>query len=175
MKLLDHLTPAGRRGLFLGLLALTLAIYAIFYFLDQPLRTAAAPYGTVSYELAGSPAAAQAMIDSWDPRARLFAAFGLGFDFLFMPAYALTFALACWMAAGKHGGRFGKLGPWLAWGMLPAALCDALENLGLWIGLSAGPSAPWPQIAAGCATVKFALLGLALVYALAGWVWPKKN
>jgi hypothetical protein len=175
MKFLNSLSPSARRGRFIGLLFLTIAIFLCFRFLDAPLRTAAAPSGIVSFELAGTVANAQAMIDSWDARAQLFAAFGLGLDYLFMPAYGLTFALACLLVARKHPGTLSRAGRILAWGLLPAVVCDAIENLGLWLSLSGGVRAPWPQISAVCATIKFALLGLALVYALVGWLWRGKK
>jgi hypothetical protein len=54
------------------------------------LRTAAAPNGIVSYELAGNIKPAAEILASWDARAQLFAAFGLVLDYLFMTAYALA-------------------------------------------------------------------------------------
>ena len=53
---------------------------------------------------------AQAMLDSWDARAQLFAAFGLGLDYLFMPAYGLTAALACLLVARRHTGTLRRVG-----------------------------------------------------------------
>jgi len=67
--------PVGRRRrAFVPLLALTLLLMATLGGIDQPIRTAAAPNGIVSFELAGDTATAQRMIDSWDARARQFAA-----------------------------------------------------------------------------------------------------
>lgn len=174
MNRTDRLSPFVRSRLFPGLLVLTLALFGVFRLLDAPLRTAAAPSGIVSFELAATVANVQAILDSWDARARLFAAFGLGLDYLFMPAYGLTFALACLLVARRHPGPLGRVGATLAWSMLPAVLCDAVENLGLWFSLTRGPADPWPLISAGCAYVKFALLGLALVYVLVGLIWRGK-
>jgi hypothetical protein len=170
---LDFISPANRKPAFLPLLALTLILFAVFRVLDAPLRTAAAPNGIVSYELAQTPDAAQAMINSWDARAQLFAAFGLGIDYLFMPAYALTLSLGILLAAGRHPGVFARLGTWLGWGALAAALFDAVENFSLWQILTGNIQPNWPGLAATCATVKFALLLLGLAYALPGWLWPK--
>lgn len=158
--------------LFWPALILALVIFAVFSVLDAPLRNAAAPNGIISFELAGSVARAQAMIDSWDARARLYAAFGLGLDYLFMVSYALAIGLGCLRAAGVLGRRWPRLaglGRLLAWGLSLAALLDAIENFALTTMLLAGAaSAPWPALAAGCAAVKFALVGLGLLYALAG-------
>jgi hypothetical protein len=41
------------------------------------------------------------MVASWDQSAQLHAAFSLGLDYLYLPLYAVTIALACvWAAAG---------------------------------------------------------------------------
>ncbi len=50
-----------------------------------------------------------------------------------------------------------------------AALLDAVENFALTRMLVDGVAqAPWPALAAGCAAVKFVLVGLGLTFALAG-------
>ena len=58
--------------------------------LDQALRTSAAPHGIVSFELAGSLAAAQRILASWPVAARIQAGISLGLDFSFLAAYAFT-------------------------------------------------------------------------------------
>ena len=166
-------SPEKRKPLFLAFLALTLLIFAIFRVLDAPLRTPAAPNGIVSYELAGNIKPAAEILGSWDARSQLFAAFGLGLDYLFMPAYALTLSLGILLAAGRHAGAFAKIGAWLGWGALAAALFDAVENFSLWQFMLGDFQALWPRLAAICATVKFTLLVLGLISALAGWLWPK--
>lgn len=167
--------------LFWPALILALAIMVVFGIIDAPLHTPAAAKeiapgiatsGIVAYELAGSVTAAQAMIDSWDARARLYAAFGLGLDYLYMPSYALAIALGCLWARRRlaaHRPRLAALGLALAWGLGAAALLDATENFALLKMLLAGAAAaPWPALAAACATVKFLLVVAGLLYALAG-------
>jgi len=61
-----------------------------------------------------------------------------------------------------------SLGVVLAWGQWLAAILDAVENLGLTLILFASVVSPWPEIARWCATLKFALILLGLVYALYG-------
>ncbi len=178
-------TPASPvQRLFWPALILTLAILAVFSVIDAPLRTPAATKGSASgiiaYELAGSVTAAQAMIDSWDARARLYAAFGLGLDYLYMPSYALAIALGCMWARRRLAARWpwlGGVGLALAWGLGAAALLDAIENFALLKMLLAGvASAPWPALAAVCATIKFVLVVAGLLYAVAGaaaWIVSK--
>lgn len=172
---LDFVPNERRASLFVSLLFLTLSLFAVFRILDAPLRNAAAPNGIVSYELAGEIKPAVEILASWDARAQLFAAFGLGLDYLFMPAYALTLALGILLAAERHPGWFARLGAWLGWGALAAALFDAVENFSLWQFLLGDFQALWPRLAALCATAKFSLLLLGLVYALLGWAWRKTS
>lgn len=69
-------------------LVLTIGCAVTLRMIDEPLCTAEAPWGIVSLELAWSSAGAGRILDSWDDNARLHAAFSLGFDYLFLCAYA---------------------------------------------------------------------------------------
>lgn len=170
---LDFIPDKTRKPLFISLLVWTLILFAIFRPLSAPLTTSAAPSGIVSFELAHTPENAARMLDSWDERAQLFAAFGLGFDYLFMPSYAIAIALGILLAAGRHPGAFAKLGACLGWGMFAAAIFDALENIGLWYVLLGAANSAWPLLVYWCALFKFGLILLGIAYALAGWVWPR--
>jgi len=172
---LEFIPQPLRKPFFFFFLALTLAIFGLFRLLDTPLQTSAAPGGIVSYELARSLDNSQAMLNSWDANARLFAAFGLGFDFLFMPVYALALSLGLLLAGSDKPKGFHALTVWLGWGALFAALFDAVENYALWQILSGDLSAALPQVAALCATLKFALLVSGLVVGLLGLVIRKQN
>lgn len=171
---LEPLT-ARQRAVGLGvLLALTVLLMAVFGITGAPLTTAAAPWGIVSFEVAGNPQRAAEMVASWDQAAQRAASFGLGIDYLFMPVYATALALGCLQAAAAlRSARWPLAGAgaplaWLAW---IAALFDAVENLALWIEMS-GPLSPWPEIAWMCASLKFAALFAGLVYSFYGLaVW----
>jgi hypothetical protein len=163
-----------RRGLLWpALLALTIVLAVVLQAVDVKLKTSAAPQGIVSYELAGTTAAAQSILDSWDAGAKVHAGFSLGLDYLYMPAYALTIALACVWAARVLGSKkhwLGSLGRALAFGLGLAALLDASENYALTTMLFSAAADPWPAVARWCATGKFALIIAGLVYTLAGFV-----
>lgn len=172
---LEFIPNTVQKKIFFALLALTLGLFGVFRGLDAPLRTDAAPNGIVSFELAGTTAQVESILQSWDARAQLFAAFGLGLDYLFMPAYALALSSAVLMALRKQGAWFAKLGIYIGWGALLAALFDAVENLVLWRLLS-GTATPFcPRVAAVSATIKFFLILLGLGYALIGWFLPKRH
>lgn len=170
---LEFLPQNIRKPVFLVFLFLTILIFVIFRFLDAPLRTSAAPSGIVSYELAGSVSASQEILDSWGSSARLFAAFGLGFDYLFMPVYALALSLGLLLAGRGKQSWYHTCTAWMGWGALAAVVFDALENYALWKMLSDGVSAPFPEVAMVCASIKFALLVSGLVTALAGGFFRK--
>ncbi len=170
---LSFIPTALRKPLFYSFFALTILIFGVFRLLDQPLRTDAAPSGIVSFELAGQIEPAQDMINSWDANARLFAAFGLGLDYLFMPAYAIALSLGLLLAINNRKNRYGAFAAWMGWGVLAAALFDAVENYALWRELIGPVVDPFPQIAAFCAAVKFILLIVGLVTALSAKLFAK--
>ena len=153
--------------------------------IGAPLKTDVAPAGIVSFELAGTTDKAFQILVSWEPVrdsngsaiqvTKLYAAFGLGIDYLFMPIYAIALALATLLAAGKYTGWIKSLGALAGWGALSAAVFDAVENFALWKILLGEFNSPYPKVAFYCASIKFTLLILGLLYAIVGWLWPKRN
>ncbi|MFA5079821.1 MAG: hypothetical protein WC541_10105 [Dehalococcoidia bacterium] len=154
--------PGGKRlTVFLWLLAATIGISIVFRFIGPFKPT------IVDYELAGSVAKSSLIIGAWDTLARLQACFNLGFDYLYMPVYSTTIALACVMGADVIARTGWKnLGLLLAWGLWLAAVLDAIENYALITMMYGSPADPYPQIAAYCASIKFGLIILGLLYAL---------
>ncbi len=145
--------------------------FVLFVILTGVFRWLDVPHGIVAFELAGSVPAAQVIVGSWDRTAQLLAAFGLGIDYLYMVAYSTVIGYACiWAASLLASQRWPalSLGVPLAWGLWLAALCDATENVALWAELLNGVSEPFPQIAAFCATSKFLLIILGLLYVAYG-------
>ncbi len=172
---LDFIPSANRKLIFFAFLVWALIMAAIMQVIGAPLKTSAAPTGIVSFELAGTSAKATDILASWDQVKTLYAAFGLGLDYLFMPSYALALALAVLLALGRHKGWLASLGVWVGWGSLATALFDAAENFALWKILLGDYADPWPGLAAVCATIKFALILLGLGYAILGGILPKSE
>ena len=170
---LEFVSNPFRKRLFFTFLFLTLLLFAVFRVLDEPLRTSAAPNGIVSFELAGTPAQAQAMLASWSQEGKLFAAFGLGIDYLFMPLYAVALAFGTLLAAGRHAGWLKSLGAVAGYGAFAAPLFDAVENFALFQVLLGAAQPSHPAVAAVCASIKFALLIFGLVYALIAGLLPR--
>ena len=135
--------------------------------LDVPLRTAVAPRGIVSFELAKDAAASRQILASWNARAKMHAALSLGLDYLFLIVYAVFLSLAC-VQIGKalqhRSPLLAYLGGILAWAQLLAAILDAVENLAL-ISLLLGSERLWlPAVARGCAFIKFTIVGAGFIY-----------
>jgi len=160
------LIPADRRArVFWPLLAATLLITLAFRFIGPASPT------IVDYELAGSVDRAASIIGAWREVDRVRAGFSLGFDYLYMPLYSTTIALAClWAAKVSRSGAWNSIGLALAWGLWLAAVFDAVENLALIVMLFGTPAEPYPAAAAACATLKFGLILSGLLYAAGGAV-----
>ena len=140
-----------------------------FSFLDEKYRNEFAPLGIVSYEFAGTAESGKAMVNSWDDTQRLYVSFVLGYDFLFMIVYSCAICTSCILAASDENAsdwmRFW--GVKLAYWQFVAAFFDAIENINLFIGLlypeDSGIAFP---MAAVCASIKFGIVILGILYVL---------
>lgn len=160
------------KPLFWGLLILTLLLMVLMNLVGAPLVTAAAPYGIISYELAGNPENSLKILASWGEVARQKAAFSLGLDYLFMVVYSTTIGLGCILAGRaltERGVSLAKVGLPMAWGQWAAAGFDALENLGLALILFRWDAQLWAPLSRWCAILKFSLIFLGITYSLLGW------
>jgi len=169
----QRIPVAGFRPVFVPFLVSTLVLMWLMARVGAPLETSAAPYGIISFELAGTPASAEKILASWDENARLHAAFSLGLDYLYMVVYSSTIALGCIWAAWVLRSRswpLAGLGAVLAWGQWLAAILDGIENAGLTIILFSGSSEVWALLARWCALAKFALIFAGLTWVFFGLV-----
>ncbi len=199
---LESVPTAYRRRSFITCLGLTIILFGVLRVLDKPLQNPMSPDGIVSFEFARTPENAQTMIGVWtgrlvvttyrdgenanaliqpagdslvyNPIPMLHAAFGLGLDYLFMPAYALTLAFATLLTMQKHTGWVKSLGSVAGYGAFAAALFDAVENYALWQVLSGVYNSGYPAIAAYSASIKFGLLIFGILVCVLGRLWRKK-
>ena len=165
---LEAIPPDKRLQVFLPLLIATLVLFSLFRFIGPNQ-----PYNIVDFELAGSVIKADTIVNAWTTMDRIHAGFSLGVDYLFMPLYSTTIGLACVWAASVLASRrrwWRTIGLLFAWGLWLAALFDAIENLGLSAILFGSNVEPWPQISATCATLKFGLIIIGLIYVAIGVV-----
>ena len=152
--------PNGKRlPTFLALLVATIGLSVVFRLIG--------PFSPniVDFELAGSVANASGIINQWNALARIQAGFNLGIDYLYMPVYSTTIALACvWGAMVLKLKGWRGVGIILAWGLWLAAIFDAIENYALVTMLYGNVADPYPMMARLCATFKFGLILLGLAY-----------
>ncbi len=164
--------PIAYRGrAFTSLALLAIALMATLNILGVPLRSEASPAGIISYEFAGSLPAAERILEAWGEEGRVAAGLNLGLDFLFLFAYGAAIALGCVIAARSLKARsriLGTVGTILAWAVIAAALLDVMENYALIRILLGSGTASLAAVARGCATIKFSLVAVSLLYVVVG-------
>ena len=158
------LSPASQKAAFFIFFVLTFVTMIALRFVDRRLQTAAAPDGIISFELAGSLPAAEAIIIAWGETGRMLAAVSLGLDFLFIFLYATTIGLGCILVIRGLSRAVQRLGLLLAWGQVAAGLLDIVENVALIRLLLGSRESLWPQLARAAALPKFLLVGLGIVF-----------
>ena len=87
-------------------------------------------------------------------------------DYPYLLAYATTLSLGCVLIARHLPGprNVASLGVWLAWGIIGAALLDAVENAALLHLLLGDRREGWVALAFWCAVPKYLLVLVALAY-----------
>ncbi len=168
------LLGSGRQRWLYSALAATIVLEVVLGRLNKPLVTAAAPSGIISFELARTVERSAAIMASWNAEARATARESLLVDYLFMIAYPATLALSCVTVAGRMQAawpRLARVARVLAAGAMVAGALDAIENAALLVQLASGATPTAALVAWGCATVKFALVILAVPVALPS-LWP---
>lgn len=152
---------------FAALVALSTALMA---FLDVPLQGEAAPWGIVSFELAGTPQRALAILLEWRSKSALgHAKLSLIADFFYLLFYGTFFSLlAIWVGKRLQEATWSVRAAWAA--TLAAGL-DVLENGVLLFEVVRFTSpAPYPQVALALAVAKFTLVGASALYSMVGGV-----
>jgi hypothetical protein len=178
MKPLRHPIYQLSRAKRVVLLGVTLVVGFVLWYalaqLDIPLETKEARWGIVSLELSGTVERSEEIIGSWKGAALDNARSGLMLDFLFPLCYSTVMTIGCFWAASLFHERGFRKTAWLAtgiaWLQWPAAVCDYVENIALWVQLRGPVQDPWPAIGRDSATIKFALIAAGLVVVLAALV-----
>ncbi len=131
-------------------------------------------YSLLAFEQAGSVERSAEIVDAWGEDGKRAAWWQLALDMPFLIGYGLFAAGAC-AAVVRRAGPAGK--PRLRWmamvvvwfGPLGAA-ADLLQNVSLALILLGHIDSPWPQISAIGGSLTTILMGVALLFAVVGWV-----
>lgn len=168
---LSWIPKERERIVLLVLLALEVLSISLLALADFQLRSDVTPMGIVSFQFLGNGVDAKRALMAWGEGGRIYAAFSLGADYLFMVVNALLLALLAGMLGRKlktSRPGFWSLSAAMAWVFILAGVCDAIENA-LFIPIITGQDLdPWARWGMIFAAGKFCLLGLGMLYLLTG-------
>lgn len=161
-----------KKTLFWIALVLTVLLFGAINRIDESLKIDDQANGIVSFELAKTLNQSEYILHSWKTAdVQLYAALSLGIDYLFMVAYGSFFALAVLLLAAKlPSGFLKKAAKTMVLLILLAVVLDGIENFGLIQLLIDIPTQSMVSLAFYCASFKFGLLGIGVVYLLAGLI-----
>jgi hypothetical protein len=167
------LSPHSRKRQLIAIGIAMVALDIALVVIDRSLQATGGP-GIIGFEFVGSQANATRIMAEWGGHGRDLARLSLWLDFAFMASYGAFFAMAGfatrdWARARdlRALARAGALAPYFA---IAAALFDMCENISLLLVLGGHGAAAAPVVATTCASVKFALITLAIAYVLWGLV-----
>lgn len=151
----------------------TIAFNLVLTWIDSRLKGTGGP-GIVGLEFAGSLGTVEEVQAEWGAHGEYLARLSLWIDFGFMVSYGAFFALAGVavreFAASRGLRRLAAIGVVAPACAIAAALFDVAENA-IWLLVLGGHLGdPAPAIATACASLKFALIAVAILYALAGLI-----
>ncbi|MEM1319752.1 MAG: hypothetical protein AAGG75_05810 [Bacteroidota bacterium] len=130
--------------------------------------------GIVAFEFAGSLSRAEELMGNWGPIGQIKAAFLIGLDFLFIPAYCTAIGFFCYKLAPHFNNTALKAtGYRLSWLIFLAGLLDIIENTGLYQLLAGTKSDFWAKIALWCAIPKFGIVIMGIVYVVAAYGYSR--
>jgi hypothetical protein len=153
--------------------AATVGFTIALYLLDPHTRGTGGPE-IMGFEFAGSRSRAAQIMAEWGAEGRRLARLGLLLDYGYMLSYGLFFALAGFAirdtARARGWRRMARVGIVVPYFALAAACFDASENAALLLTLGGHGSSFAPPLATVCSSIKWTLIGIAILYVVAGLV-----
>jgi hypothetical protein len=126
----------------------------------------------LDFEFAGSQSRAAQIVAEWGAKGRSAAHLSLVLDYGYMVSYGLFFCLAGFAvrdtARPRGWQRLAAAGVVVPFFALAAATFDASENVALLLTLADNGGSFAPPFATVCSTIKFTLIGIAILYVLCG-------
>jgi len=161
----------SRKRLLIGFGIAVVVFDIVLLLIDQRLEATGGP-SILGLEFAGSATRAHQIMAEWGDHGSYLARLSLWIDFGFMLSYGTFFALAGFATrdfAKERGyralARAGVAAPYCA---MAAAVFDVAENV-VWLLVLGGHGGDiGPPFATTCASLKFLLIGIAIMYAVWG-------
>lgn len=131
----------------------------------RQLITPVSPSGILSLEFSYKSSHTQLIANAWDSSLRGAFRINMLLDFLFIPFYGLFLYSTCGYFSVHYKKEWAqRLGVLLAFGSLLAMLFDVTENLMMCYSIHFYATAFTSAVTTLMATVKFSLIGLAILY-----------
>jgi hypothetical protein len=157
------------------LLGISTVAFTVILELIDPSHVSRGP-GIIAFEFAGSRSRAAQIIAEWGAKGRSAAHLSLVLDYGYMLSYGLFFCLAGFAirdtARARGWRRLAAAGVVVPFFALAAATFDASENVALLLTLAGNGGSFAPPFTAVCSTIKFTLVGIAILYVLCGLAVP---
>jgi len=162
---------AGGRAQALILLGIATVAFTVTLELIDPSHVSHGPT-ILAFEFAGSRTRAAQIMAEWGAKGRSAAHLSLLLDYGYMVSYGLFFALAGFAirdtARTRGWRRLAAAGIIVPFFALAAATFDASENVALLLTLAGNGGSFAAPFATVCSAIKFALIGIAILYVLCG-------
>jgi hypothetical protein len=153
------------------LLGIATIAFTVTLELIDPSHVSSGPT-ILAFEFAGNSSRAAKMVAEWGAKGRSAAHLSLLLDYGYMLSYGLFFCLAGFAirdtARARGWRRLATAGLVVPFFALAAATFDASENVALLLTLAGDGGSLAPPFAAVCSTIKFTLIGIAILYVLCG-------
>lgn len=148
---------------------LTVALFfmVLLQIQGRQLVTPQSPLGILSLEFSFQSNSAQKIVDAWMHSLRGAFRINMLLDFLFIPFYGLFLYSTCgYFSVHYRPGLAQSAGVLLAFGSLLAMLFDITENFAMIYAVHCNATAISSSLTTTMATLKFLLIGMALIYCL---------
>jgi hypothetical protein len=153
------------------LLGIATVAFTVILELVDPSHVSRGPT-ILDFEFAGSRSHAAQIMAEWGAKGRSAAHLSLLLDYGYMLSYGLFFCLADFAvrdtARERGWRRLAAIGVVVPFFALAAAAFDATENVALLLTLAGKGGSFAPLFATVCSTIKFVLIGIAILYVLCG-------
>ena len=132
----------------------------------------------LGFEFAATTDRLREILTRWGPAGHTAAQQHVLIDLGFILGYGLLLIGLCGRLSEQlrhqEHRRAATLATLLAWGVLIAAVANALQKVVMWLELHGHVAQPLPALAAACGTLTFMLGISAALFALAGWITVRR-